>query len=110
MGSQTVLLKGINDDPNILKELFYELLKNGIRPYYLYQMDKIKGGSHFRCDLDTMINIMKQLIGLNSGLAIPEFIIDTEIGKIPLRLDYVTRNDEGKYILTNFEKNVSIIY
>jgi len=110
LGSQTVLLKGINDDAIVLEELFYELLKIGIKPYYLYQMDRINGGSHFRCDLDTMVNIMKKLIGYNSGLAIPEFIIDTEIGKIPLRLDYVTKNEDGKYVLTNFEKSISMIY
>ena len=110
LGSQTVLLKGINDDAIVLEDLFYELLKIGVKPYYLYQMDRIRGGSHFRCDLDDMVNIMKKLVGYNSGLAIPEFIIDTQIGKIPLRLDYVTRNEEGKYVLTNFEKNISIVY
>lgn len=110
LGSQTVLLKGINDNALVLEDLFYELLKIGIKPYYLYQMDRIKGGSHFRCDLDIMVNIMKKLVGYNSGLAIPEFIIDTQIGKIPLRLDYVTINEEGKYILTNFEKNKTIEY
>lgn len=108
LGSQTVLLKGINDDAEILKKLFHELLKIRVRPYYLYQMDRIKGGSHFRCDLDTMIDIMKKSIGFTSGF--PECIIDTEIGKTPLRLDYVTRNENGKYTLTNFEKNKSIEY
>ena len=60
-------------------------------------MDRIVGGSHFRCDLDEMINIMKKLISYNSGMSIPEFIVDTEIGKVPLRLDYVVRNSNGKY-------------
>ena len=110
LGSQTVLLKGINNDAVVLKELFYDLLKIGVRPYYLYQMDRIVGGSHFRCDLDEMINIMKKLISYNSGMSIPEFIVDTEIGKVPLRLDYVVRNSNGKYTLTSFEKNKSIDY
>lgn len=70
-------------------------------------MDRIKGGSHFRCDLDTMIKIMKESIGFTSGF--PECIIDTEIGKTPLRLDYVERKN-GKYILNNFEKRKSIEY
>jgi len=110
LGSQTVLLKGINNDAEVLKDLFYELLKIGVRPYYLYQMDRINGGSHFRCDLDEMIDIMKKLISYNTGMVIPEFIIDTEIGKIPLRLDYVVRNENGKYTLNSFEKNKSIEY
>ena len=110
LGSQTVLLKGINNDAVVLKDLFYELLKIGVRPYYLYQMDRIVGGSHFRCDLDEMIDIMKKLISYNSGMSIPEFIIDTKIGKVPLRLDYVVRNANGKYTLTSFEKNKSIDY
>jgi len=108
LGSQTVLLKGINDNAEVLQKLFHELLKIRVKPYYLYQMDKINGGSHFRCDLDVMIDIMKKSIGFTSGF--PECIIDTEIGKIPLRLDYVTRNENGKYILTNFEKGKSIEY
>ena len=110
LGSQTVLLKGINDDADILQELFNKLLKNRVVPYYLYQMDQINGGEHFRCNLDKMIDIMKSLISYNSGRSIPEFIIDTKIGKIPLRLDYVKRDDNGKYILTSFEKNKSINY
>jgi len=108
LGSQTVLLKGINDDVEVLKNLFHELLKIRVKPYYLYQMDRINGGSHFRCDLDVMIDIMKKSIGFTSGF--PECIIDTEIGKIPLRFDYVTKNENGKYILTSFEKGKSIEY
>lgn len=110
LGSQTVLLKGVNDDAIVLQELFNKLLKNRIVPYYLYQMDKISGGEHFRCGLDEMVDIMKSLISYNSGRSIPEFIIDTEIGKIPLRFDYVKKDENGKYILTSFEKNKSIIY
>lgn len=110
LGSQTVLLKDINDDALVLQELFNKLLKNRVTPYYLYQMDKIDGCEHFRCDLDKMIDIMHSLISWNSGRSIPEFVIDTEIGKIPLRLDYVKKGENGKYILTSFEKNKSIEY
>lgn len=110
LGSQTVLLKGVNNDVNILKTLFHRLLKIRVRPYYTYQMDKIKGGAHFRCELDEMVNIMQELIGFTSGLAVPDFIVDTEIGKIPLRAGYIIKNKDGKYILTSFEKEKSIIY
>jgi len=109
LGSQTVILKGINDDSNILKELFHKLLKNRVRPYYAYQMDKISGGSHFRVDIEKFINLQKELISYNSGLEVPDFILDSEIGKIPLRIDFVVR-DNGKYILNSFEKNKSIEY
>lgn len=110
LGSQTVLLKDVNDNTNILQELFNKLLKNRITPYYLYQMDKIVGGEHFRCDLDKMIDIMKSLISFNSGRSIPEFVVDTKIGKIPLRLGYIEKQKNGKYILYSFEKNKSIEY
>lgn len=110
LGSQTVLLNGVNDSTGVLKQLFHKLLTIRVRPYYIYQMDRIKGGDHFRCELDTMVNIMKELVGFTSGLAVPDFIIDTEIGKIPLRLDYVTRDVDGKYTLNSFEKRKSIIY
>jgi len=110
LGSQTVLLKGINDEAEILQELFNRLLANRIIPYYLYQMDRIKGGSHFRCELDKMIDIMHKLISWNSGRSIPDFIIDCEIGKISLRYGYVEKMDNGKYKLISFEKNKSIEY
>lgn len=110
LGSQTVLLKGINDEAEILQELFNKLLSNRIVPYYLYQMDMIKGGSHFRCELDKMIDIMHKLISWNSGRSIPDFIIDCEIGKISLRYGYVEKMNNGKYKLNSFEKNKSIEY
>jgi len=110
LGSQTVLLKGINDDAKILQELFNKLLENRVTPYYLYQMDRIIGGSHFRCDLNKMIEIMHQLIGWNSGRAIPEFVVDCEIGKTPLRYGYIEKKENDKYELKNFEKNTSIEY
>lgn len=109
LGSQTVILKGINDDAIILKEMFHKLLTNRVRPYYAYQMDKIIGGSHFRVDIEKFIDLQKTLISYNSGLEVPDFIIDSDIGKIPLRLDYVKR-ENGKYILTSFEKDKSIEY
>jgi lysine 2,3-aminomutase len=111
LGGQTVLLKGVNDSAIVLQELFNTLLKIRVRPYYVFQMDRIKGGAHFRCELDTMVNIMKELIGFNSGLAIPDFIVDTnELGKTPLRLDYVVRGADGKYTLNNFVNKKSMIY
>jgi lysine 2,3-aminomutase len=110
LGSQTVLLKNVNDSAEELQDLFNELLSIGVRPYYIYNMDKIQGGEHFRCDLDTMINLMKKLVGFNSGLAIPEFIIDTEIGKIPLRYEFITKNENNNYVLNSFEKNQSVMY
>jgi len=110
LGSQTVILKGINDDAKILQELFHKLLKNRIRPYYAYQMDKISGGSHFRVDIEKFIDLQKQLISYNSGLEVPDFILDSEIGKVPLRLGFVEKDKNGKYILTSFEKNKSIEY
>ncbi len=91
LGCQTVLLKGINDDAQILKELFTGLLKIRVKPYYLFQGDLTKGTNHFRTHSSCGIDIMKQLIGSVSGMAIPTFALDAPggKGKIPLTPQYI---------------------
>jgi len=98
MGSQTVLLKGVNDDPGILRKLFTELIKNRVRPYYLYQCDPIPGSAHFRTPIETGLNIMRYLLGRTTGYAIPQFVVDTSGGgKVPLLPDYTVKQN-GDYI------------
>jgi lysine 2,3-aminomutase len=91
LGCQTVLLKGVNDDPLILKELFLGLLRMRVKPYYLFQGDLTKGTNHFRTHTQSGIKIMRQLIGNISGMAIPTFALDAPggKGKIPLTPDYI---------------------
>ncbi len=91
LGSQTVLLKGINDSVETLKPLFHGLLTRRVRPYYLYQCDPISGSSHFRTSVDQGLKIMQGLRGHTTGYAVPTYVIDAPGGggKIPLLPDYV---------------------
>lgn len=91
LGSQTVLLRGVNDSAPVLKELFYRLLAARVKPYYLFQADLTRGVSHFRTSIDKGQQIMRQLIGSVSGMAIPAYALDTPEGggKIPLCPNYV---------------------
>lgn len=80
LGSQTVLLSGINDTPEVLKRLFQKLLTIRVRPYYLYQCDHVIGSSSFRTSVQRGIDIMKQLHGFTSGYALPRYVIDAPGG------------------------------
>jgi len=86
LGNQTVLLKGVNDGPAVIQELFFKLLKMRVRPYYLHQMDLVRGGEHFRTSLTSGLEIMASLRGPLSGLASPHYVIDLPggKGKVPL--------------------------
>ncbi len=104
--NQMVLLKGINDDPQIVKELNHKLLMMRVRPYYIYQCDLSQGISHFRTPVETGLNIIEHLRGWTSGMAVPHFVIDAPGGggKIPLLPEYVVKHEGKKWILRNFRK------
>lgn len=106
MGNQSVLLKGVNDNPKTLIELNEKLLKVLVRPYYIYIPDAVEGSHHFRVSVDRALKIMKKVIGHTSGLAVPKLILDIENGggKIPLSPDYLVKRSGKKYILKNFEE------
>ncbi len=108
LGSQTVLLKGINDKPSIMKKLVQELLKIRVRPYYIYQCDLAMGTEHFRTSVATGIQIMEKLRGHTTGYAVPTYVVDTPGGggKIPLQPDYVVSRERGKIVLRNYEGRV----
>ena len=76
LGNQSVLLKGVNDDPEVMNALVHRLLRMRVRPYYLYQMDLITGGSHFKVDVRKGIEIIRELRGHTTGYAVPQYIID----------------------------------
>jgi lysine 2,3-aminomutase len=105
LGSQTVLLKGINDDALVFKKLTHELLKIRVKPYYLYQCDPIPGSAHFRTPLESGLEIIRNLRGFTSGYAIPHFVIDAPGGggKIPLLPDYVVGREGDDLIIKNYE-------
>ncbi len=104
LGCQTVLLKGINDDPAIMKQLMHELLKIRVRPYYIYQCDPVRGTAHFRTTIDTGIRIIEHLRGHTTGYAVPTYVVDAPGGggKIPLSPDYVVAHTNGTYTFRNY--------
>ena len=104
MGSQTVLLKGVNDDVATLKKLFHELLKIRVRPYYLYQCDPISGSAHFRTPVAKGLELISQLRGHTTGYAVPNFVIDAPGGggKIALLPDAVIGRDGDDLKLRDF--------
>ncbi len=105
LGSQSVLLAGINDCPNIMLALVRKLVKNRVRPYYLYQCDLVPGTSHFRTPIAKGIEIMEALRGHTSGFAVPVYAIDLPGGggKVPLSPNYLLSMSESKVVLRNYE-------
>lgn len=105
LGSQTVLLQGINDGEGVYKQLAQQLLKIRVKPYYLYQCDPIPGSSHFRTPVEKGLEIIREMRGFTSGYAIPHFVIDAPGGggKIPLLPDYLAERNQEGYLLTNYQ-------
>lgn len=108
VGNQCVLMKGVNDDPQVMKELMKGLLAMRVRPYYIYQADLTKGANHFRTPISKGLEIIDALRGHISGLAVPHFVIDAPGGggKIPLLPEYVLARDKDKIILRNFKYDI----
>ena len=108
LGSQTVLLKGINDDPAVMKQLMHGLLMRRVKPYYLYQCDPIKGSGHFRTSVDAGIEIIRALRGHTTGYATPMFVIDAPGGggKILVAPDSVVGREGDDLLIRNFEGKV----
>jgi len=108
LGSQTVLLKGINDDVAVMKRLVQGLLRIRVRPYYLYQCDPITGSSHFRTLVQKGVEIIAGLRGYTTGYAVPQFVIDAPGGggKIPLLPESVVGRDGEALRLRNYEGRV----
>jgi lysine 2,3-aminomutase len=104
LGCQTVLLRGVNDDPAIMKELMQKLLKARVRPYYIYMADQVAGGEHFRTTVQKGLEIIQALRGWTSGLAVPHFVIDAPGGggKVPLVPEYVEEINDEEVIFRNY--------
>lgn len=105
VGNQTVLLRGVNDDIETMKILFTELIKNRVRPYYLYQCDYTQGAAHFITPISTGINIIRALRGNISGYAIPSYVVDCpgEGGKIVLEPNNIIEKQGGSLLLNNYQ-------
>jgi len=105
LGAQTVLLAGINDCPNVMKDLIHKLVKNRVRPYYLYQCDLVEGAGHSRTPISAGVEIIEALRGHTSGYAIPTYVVDAPGGggKIPVGPQYLISQAPGKAVLRNYE-------
>lgn len=105
LGSQTVLLAGINDCPNVMKALVRQLVAMRIRPYYIYQCDLSQGIGHFRTPVSVGLAIMEALRGHTTGFAVPTFVVDAPGGggKIPVMPNYLISMNDRKVVLRNFE-------
>ncbi len=105
VGNQSVLLKGVNDCPHIMKKLVHELVKMRVRPYYLYQCDLSTGIEHFRTSVGKGIEIIERLRGHTSGFAVPTYVIDAPGGggKIPVAPEYLISQTDTQVILRNYE-------
>jgi len=105
LGSQTVLLAGINDCPNVIKRLVQALVKIRVRPYYMYQCDLSEGIGHFRTPVAKGIEIIEHLRGHTSGFAIPQFVIDAPGGggKVPIMPQYLISQSDSRVVVRNYE-------
>lgn len=108
LGSQTVLMQGVNDTPEIMRRLMHGLLKIRVRPYYIYQCDPIPGSGHFRTDVRTGIEIIESLRGHTTGYAVPTFVIDAPGGggKIPLSPTTIVGRDGDDVLVRNFQGEI----
>ena len=104
LGCQTVLLRGVNDDVDVMKELMQRLLAARVRPYYIYMCDNVAGVEHFKTTVEKGLEIVRGLRGWTSGLAVPHFVIDAPGGggKIPLLPEYVEEVSEDEIVMRNY--------
>ncbi|MEX2579417.1 MAG: KamA family radical SAM protein [Verrucomicrobiales bacterium] len=105
LGNQSVLLRGVNDDVDVMKTLVHKLLMCRVRPYYLYQLDLIQGSSHLEVPVEKGIEIMEGLRGHTTGYAVPQYVIDAPGGggKVPINPDYVLQRNSERVVIRNFE-------
>lgn len=108
LGCQTVLLKGVNDNPEVMKELMQKLLKIRVKPYYIYQADLVEGTDHFRTSVAKGLEIIRALRGFTSGMAVPHYVIDAPGGggKIALVPESIVEWNEHEIVLRNYEGNL----
>ncbi len=105
LGCQSVLLRGVNDCPNIMMDLVQKLVKNRVRPYYIYQCDLVHGAGHFRTPVAVGIEIIEALRGHTSGFAVPTFVVDAPGGggKVPIMPQYLLSQSADRVVVRNFE-------
>lgn len=103
VGNQAVLLAGINDTPDRLKTLLEGLVKMRVRPYYLYQAQTVEGTAHLRVPIEKGLDLMRSLRGRTTGFAIPQYVLDTPSGKVPLSPNHVLGRVENDVVLLDLK-------
>ena len=108
LGNQSVLLKGVNDDLEVMKALVHKLVMCRVRPYYLYQCDLIQGSEHLRASVAKGIEIIEGLRGHTTGYAVPQYVIDAPGGggKVPINPGYILYHDHEKIVIRNYEGKI----
>jgi lysine 2,3-aminomutase len=108
LGNQSVLLRGVNDDAETMKTLVQKLLRCRVRPYYLYQLDLIKGSSHLKVPVSKGVEIIEALRGHTTGYAVPQYVIDAPGGggKVPVNPAYELYRDSEKVVIRNYEGKI----
>jgi lysine 2,3-aminomutase len=108
LGNQSVLLKGVNDDLDVMRALVHKLMMSRVRPYYIYQCDLIHGSAHLRTSVSKGIEIIEGLRGHTTGYAVPQFVIDAPGGggKVPINPGYVLYHDREKIVIRNYEGKI----
>lgn len=108
LGNQSVLLRGVNDDAETMKTLVQKLLMCRVRPYYIYQLDLIKGSSHLKVPVSKGVEIIEALRGHTTGYAVPQYVIDAPGGggKVPVNPGYTLYHDAEKVVIRNYEGKI----
>ncbi len=108
LGNQSVLLRHVNDDPEVMKAHLHKLLMCRVKPYYLYQCDLIAGSAHLRASVRQGLEIMENLRGHTTGYAVPTYVIDAPGGggKIPVSPEYVLSRNTDRVVIRNYEGQV----
>lgn len=108
LGNQSVLLRNVNDDPQVMKAHVQKLLMCRVKPYYIYQCDLIAGSAHLRASVRQGLEIMEQLRGHTSGYAVPQYVIDAPGGggKVPVNPEYVLSRNKNRVVLRNYEGRI----
>ena len=104
VGNQMVLLKGINDDAEMVRAMNQWLLRRRCRPYYIFQLDPAEGTTHFRTPIESGLEVLRGLRGWTSGMAVPHYVVDLPRGggKVPVQPDYLVAREGRTYTFKNY--------
>ena len=103
VGNQSVLLSGVNDDHDTMKSLCETLVRMRVRPYYVYQAQLLEGTGHFRVPIEQGVAIFRAMRGRTSGFAIPQYVLDTPYGKVPLTYPYLRGREGDDVVVESYD-------